>query len=165
MRKVGVMHRDIKSENILINPSNLQIKLIDFGLAFVKKFVTEEDKDFIYIGTPMYMPPDMLKKDKPYRLVASDLWSTGIVLLEMLRGSHPFANCKSETELLSAQSTPIDLSEFDISCQVVLRGVLQLNEEHRSKINDLLKFLRTAAPLNSPCPKRMHWPSLSKSTQ
>jgi serine/threonine protein kinase len=163
MRKAGVMHRDIKSENILINPSSLQIKLIDFGLALVKKFVSETDKDFVYIGTPMYMPPDMLRK-RPYCLVASDLWSAGIVFLEMLRGSHPYLNCKSEGELLTCQAAPLDLCDFDITCQVVLRGVLHPNEDHRSKINDLLKFLRSSAPLTSPSPKRSRWSvPLSKS--
>lgn len=52
----GVAHRDLKSENIIINPDTLAIKLIDFGLGIE---VQEGDKsvDSAYRGTPVYMAP------------------------------------------------------------------------------------------------------------
>jgi serine/threonine protein kinase len=164
MKKAGIVHRDIKSDNILINPISLQIKLVDFGLALVKTYISDEDTDKVFIGTPMYMPPGMLKKKDPYRLIASDIWSSAVLLLEMLQGSHPYQNCTSEAELLTSQAQALDLGRFDIPCQVVLQGCLNLNEAHRSKIGDVLKFLRTAAPIDKPSPRRSRWATpLSKS--
>lgn len=164
LKKAGVVHRDIKSDNILINPTTLQIKLVDFGLALVKKYITEDDVDTVYVGTPIYMPPDMLKRQGSYRIIASDLWSSALVLLEMLQGSHPYRHCANEADLLVAQACPRDLSRYEIPCQVVLQGCLHPNDAYRSKIADLLKFLRTASPIDRPSPRRARWAKpLSKS--
>lgn len=55
---MGIVHRDLKLENVLIN-ENGYISLIDFGVAKRLKF---GDTAETVIGTPMYMPPEMLKK-------------------------------------------------------------------------------------------------------
>lgn len=59
MHKQGIMHRDIKPENILIeDPEKLIIKLTDFGFA---KFFKEKDQANEQLGSPIYMPPEIVK--------------------------------------------------------------------------------------------------------
>ena len=55
----GVIHRDLKMENIMIH-KNLSIKLIDFGYGTV--MMNSEERFIRYCGTPYYMPPEMVQK-------------------------------------------------------------------------------------------------------
>lgn len=54
----GVAHRDLKSENVIINPDTLLVKVIDFGLSAVIPHMDFEDDTFL--GTPTYMSPEVL---------------------------------------------------------------------------------------------------------
>ena len=85
LSKIRISHRDIKTENILIN-KNLKIKIIDFGLCN-----TYNKDEFLKTacGTPGYTAPEMLKGEK-YNGVSVDLWSCGIVLFYMICGYMPF---------------------------------------------------------------------------
>jgi len=165
MKKAGVAHRDLKSENILINPNSLQIKIVDFGLATVRTFLTEADVDDSFVGTPYYMAPDVLRRNKVYQIISSDLWSAGVILLECLLGEHPFAHLRTTDDLLAYYEAGIPLFEnFDANSKVVLTDILAHSESMRSSLNDVLKFLRTVAPLTSTSPRRSRWIApLSKS--
>ena len=82
----GIIHRDIKPSNILLTAGGV-VKIIDFGLASMtaSEPLTPASKR---IGTPAYMSPEQaLGEPVDGR---SDIWSTGIVLLEMLTGEHVF---------------------------------------------------------------------------
>jgi len=82
----GVIHRDIKSENIMIT-KNGQVKVTDFGLAKLKDAPTITKSGFP-IGTVAYMSPELvLGKAVDHR---TDLWSLGVVFFEMLTGELPF---------------------------------------------------------------------------
>ncbi|XP_060716651.1 serine/threonine-protein kinase pim-2-like [Tachysurus vachellii] len=62
-RARGVFHRDIKEENILINPHNLEVKLIDFGCGDLHKDTPYTE----YAGTPIYFPPEWLTERKYFK--------------------------------------------------------------------------------------------------
>lgn len=78
------MHRDIKLENVIIKPSNLDLRLIDFGFA-----VRNDKKLTIFCGTPSYMAPEIVKKQEYYGKPA-DVWALGVLLFAMLYGKFPF---------------------------------------------------------------------------
>jgi len=81
-----VIHRDIKPENIFIN-DDLEVKIGDFGLALSinDNLVTGQ---FSIVGTPSYMSPEQISGEKLNE--KSDLFSSGIVMLELLTGKNPF---------------------------------------------------------------------------
>ena len=88
LHKLKIAHRDIKSENILIEQNTKTIKIIDFGLSN-----TYGDKDNEILktacGSPFYAPPEMLRGDS-YRGGTVDIWSCGVVLFAMICGFLPF---------------------------------------------------------------------------
>jgi serine/threonine protein kinase/dipeptidyl aminopeptidase/acylaminoacyl peptidase len=82
----GVIHRDIKSGNIMVNTKN-QVKVMDFGLAKLKGSL-KISKTSSTIGTLAYMAPEQIEGEEVD--ARSDIFSFGIVLYEMLTGHLPF---------------------------------------------------------------------------
>lgn len=82
----NIIHRDLKPENILID-SKLNIKIADFGLALSEDEIQVTQQESI-VGTPGYMSPEQIRGEK--LTPASDIFSLGIILFEILTGSNPF---------------------------------------------------------------------------
>jgi len=83
----GVVHRDIKPSNILINRELDKIILTDFGIAQAAE-ATQHTRTGIVLGTPGYIAPERVKGETA--TPASDIYSLGIALFEMLTGVQPF---------------------------------------------------------------------------
>ena len=112
----GIIHRDLKSDNILLTPDGL-IKVLDFGLAkqtTVGRFdeatrsLQTAEKASGVSGTLAYMPPEVLRGETAdYR---SDLWSLGVILYEITCGKLPFDGhtpFEISSAILREQPTPL----------------------------------------------------------
>ena len=86
----GVVHRDLKPGNIMLDPDGDPI-LMDFGLAYREE--TDElrlTKSGMIVGSPAYMSPEQIDGDPAKIGPASDIYSLGVVLYEMITGKLPF---------------------------------------------------------------------------
>ena len=79
------VHRDLKPANILLTSEGV-VKLTDFGVS--KQLHSTDAFAMTQVGTTSYMSPERLKGDD--YTYPSDVWSVGVIVLEMLRGAHPF---------------------------------------------------------------------------
>ena len=97
----GIIHRDIKSSNIMVTP-NGQAKVLDFGLARpAEKGADESDltRAGVVVGTPTHMSPEQARGEPVDH--RSDIFSLGVVMYEMATGHIPFT-AKSRAETMNA---------------------------------------------------------------
>jgi len=95
---VGCIHRDLKPENVLLD-ANFHVLLTDFGTS---KLIDKQEgriaRKGSFVGTAEYMPPELVKETKT--CFASDLWSLGCTIYQMLCARPPF---RGVTEYLTMQ--------------------------------------------------------------
>ncbi|KAF7708836.1 serine/threonine-protein kinase pim-1-like isoform X3 [Silurus meridionalis] len=80
----GILHRDVKPENIMVQTDTLNVKLFDFGCGDLVKDTYKE-----FTGTLSYAPPEWFKKKK-YLADPATVWSVGVTLYRLVCGSLPF---------------------------------------------------------------------------
>ena len=83
----GVIHRDIKPQNMLLDPDGV-LKVMDFGIARLAQHTSTLTQAGMVIGTPAYMAPEQLLAEEVD--ARSDLYAAGVVLYECLTGALPF---------------------------------------------------------------------------
>ncbi len=88
----GVVHRDLKPQNILISTQG-KVKVLDFGVAKLLDESPELTADGYTVGTPKYMPPEQLRGDAVD--ARADIYSLGVLLYELLNGEPPFTGTVS----------------------------------------------------------------------
>jgi len=133
--KLGIVHRDLKAENLLLD-SDLNIKLIDFGLANIisptKKFNTP-------CGSPNYAAPEIIRKEQ-YNGPEVDIWCVGVVLFVFLCGKLPFKGKDLETLFHSILSGNFEIPDSLSSvCVDLLRSMLENDTEKRITIPEIVQ--------------------------
>jgi serine/threonine-protein kinase len=83
----GIVHRDMKSANVMIT-DNMDVKIMDFGLAKIAKGSALLTKQGTTLGTIAYMSPEQARGEKTDR--RTDVWSLGVILYEIVTGRLPF---------------------------------------------------------------------------
>ena len=106
----GLIHRDIKPGNILLERSGQRVKLTDFGLARAADDVALDARTGLVAGTPLYMSPEQANGEELD--ARSDLFSLGVVLYELAAGEPPF-NGKTPLAVLKGvtEEQPVPLQE------------------------------------------------------
>jgi serine/threonine-protein kinase len=122
-----VLHRDIKPSNILISTSG-DVKLVDFGLAKLNAGAASQFSQ--HVGTPRYFSPEQLRGDA--LTPATDIYAVGLVLFELLTGSHPFHH-----------------ADIDLFRRNVLQGLPQRTLRGKSVPADLVEIIERCIQLDS----------------
>ncbi len=140
----GIVHRDVKAENIMVNSKN-QIKVMDFGLAKLKGSL-KLTRTSSTVGTLAYMAPEQIQGGEAD--ARSDIFSFGIVLFEMLAGKTPFRGEHDAAMMYSiVNEEPESILKFrpDQSPELdrIIRRALEKDPADRYQhVDDMLSELR-----------------------
>ncbi len=107
-----LVHRDIKPENILIDASNRQVRIADFGLAFDSDDEARITVDGALAGTPAYMSPEQVVSPQSVDH-RCDIYSLGVVLYELLTTQVPFRGTARMTLMQLVHDDPVSLRVYN----------------------------------------------------
>ncbi|MGW2276538.1 protein kinase domain-containing protein [Streptomyces sp. NPDC001770] len=133
VHEAGVLHRDVKPHNILFRPNGRAL-LMDFGIATFEGAV-QLTKSQEIIGTPKYLAPELVHRGgealpKP-GTPASDLWSLGVTLFEMVEGHAPFNGLSSYEVFIAVYEQPLPAMEHAGPLAPVIRALLRKDPKDR----------------------------------
>lgn len=135
MHSKKILHRDLKTQNILITKNNM-FKIGDLGVA---KALSHTTFAKTFVGTPYYLSPEICE-EKPYN-EKSDIWALGCILYQMTSLKHPF-NANSQPALimkiLRDKYKPIS-TEYSPELHSLIDLMLEKNHFIRPKIGDILR--------------------------
>ena len=121
LSSLGICHRDIKPQNILIDPEDYTLKLCDFGCA---KHLNKGEKNISYICSRYYRPPELVLGATEYTTQV-DVWSMGCVIAELVTNRPLFAGKSAEDQLFEIMNILGTPSKSQI---------LEMNPKIREKI-------------------------------
>ena len=154
--KHNIIHRDIKSENIIITPEG-RVKVMDFGLAKIAGSMTKT-KPPTTMGTIAYMSPEQKRGDPlDFR---TDIWSFGVVLYEMITGELPFKGDYEQAiiySILSEEQKDITELRSDVPkdlIEIVDKALSKNREERFDSVDELLNDLQAVYGESTAKPNR-----------
>jgi eukaryotic-like serine/threonine-protein kinase len=155
--ETGVVHRDMKPENIMLRPDGY-VKVLDFGIAKLTEQRPVPDLDEVgttavlqtrpglVLGTARYMSPEQTRGQTVD--ARSDIWSLGVVIYEMIAGIPPFHGetpSDSIASILTTEPLPLSgvLPEVPLNLESIVQKALCKNRDKRYQtINEMLADLR-----------------------
>ncbi|KXG48957.1 uncharacterized protein PGRI_028270 [Penicillium griseofulvum] len=141
---LGIYHRDLKPENVLVTENGMTVKLADFGLATTDYYTTD-----FGCGSTFYMSPECQQSNaRPlscYMSAANDVWSLGVILVNLTCGRNPWKRASIEDSTFQAYlkdpfflKTILPLSSEMVS---ILSRVFELDPIKRISIPELRQLI------------------------
>ncbi|CAD8098984.1 unnamed protein product [Paramecium primaurelia] len=132
----GILHRDLKPDNILLRNETQKYVIIDFGLADIYR----EDGQYLFkkCGTPGYCAPEILCNQIYDQKV--DVYSLGVILYQMLTGLNPFYSKNYDDRYKLNKESKLDYSKVKVSYDALdlLQGMLNRNPQKRFSAKEAL---------------------------
>lgn len=153
----GVVHRDIKPDNLFLQRSG-KLKLLDFGIAYIANDAGDKERTHAstMLGTPAYMPPEQARSLWDEVDAQSDLWSLAATAVTLLTGQLPRQARTLNEMLLQAMTVPIvPIHTIKPDVPPVLASVidraLQLDKSNRyANAAEMRAALSASTPLAPP---------------
>src|ERR1700752_2770847 len=152
----GVVHRDLKSDNIMLvdTMAGDHAKVLDFGIAKINEPEGNVDTGLtapnLVIGTPQYMSPEQCSQDGEID-ARSDIYSLGVILFEMLVGHVPFSGDSPTMVMMKHLQEPVpsileERSDLPASvAMVVARAMAKVRDNRYQTVAELIEDLTIAA--------------------
>ncbi len=167
MHQAGMVHRDVKPENIFLartEAGGLTPKLLDFGVVRLLDAPAGSrggnlTAPGLLVGTPHYMPPESVEQSEaPDPLV--DVWAVGVVLYTILSGDHPFDHDDLSVVLLRVLATPVP--RLDAVAPHVSRGLAEvvgraMERDRAARFQSMQHFLGALMEHWAPKPSPSRW--------
>jgi formylglycine-generating enzyme required for sulfatase activity len=164
LHRRGIVHRDLKPANIMLRPSGEPV-LMDFGLACS---LTAESQRLTAAGqgqgTLAYMPIEQLEGDRARQGPASDVFSLGLILYELLTGSLPFEGAPlSVMQLGNKVLEPPSRGRAGLDARLDAICLKALAKDPADRFPDMNSFAAALAEfLSGPAQQRLHCPHCGK---
>jgi len=145
----GVVHRDIKPANIMLLADGT-VKVADFGIARIES--SNLTQTGMILGTPSYMSPEQFMGQKIDG--RSDLFSSGVILYQLLTGERPFTGSPTTIMHKVLQENPLPPSQLNVQAprpfdQVVKRALEKRPEDRFQTASEFAQAIRAAADAHS----------------
>ena len=143
----SVLHRDLRSGNVLVTPEG-KIKIMDFGTS---RFLEVADRASTIIGSPPYMAPEQFQGRAVF---ASDLYSVGVIMYEMMTGVLPYfsANPRQLEKMASSgrlvpprernRGIPVEIEE------IIVRALAPSVSDRYQQASEMIDDLGTAGEID-----------------
>lgn len=168
LHKKHIIHRDIKSDNVLLSATG-NVKITDFG--FCAKLTDKRAKRATMVGTPYWMAPEVVKQKEYDEKV--DVWSLGIMTIEMIEGEPPYLNEEplKALYLIATNGTPklkkpelltnsikkflsiclcVDVGFRATTDELLKHSFIQFKSGKVTELAPLLEWKKSLLPSNSP---------------